>query len=103
MAFWFNNFEKLNIKLPKTPKQGTEFLSLSLARYLANLVSTIVYKIIEFSIWLHSLIILLICCSVLIKANSFFSYSKLANCDFKDRNIPKRTIYNYCLEKKNED
>ena len=22
---------------------------------------------------------------------------------FKDRNIPKRTIYNYCLEKKNED
>ena len=21
---------------------------------------------------------------------------------FKDRNIPKRTIYNYCLEKKNE-
>ena len=22
---------------------------------------------------------------------------------FKDRNIPKRTIYNYCLKKKNED
>ena len=22
---------------------------------------------------------------------------------FKDRNISKRTIYNYCLEKKNED
>jgi len=22
---------------------------------------------------------------------------------FKDRNIPKRTIYNYCLEKKNEN
>ena len=83
MAFWLRSFEKLKIKFPKTPKHGTEKFSLWFARYLANLVSTIVYKMMELSISLHSLIILSICCSVLIKANSFFSYSKLANWDFK--------------------
>ena len=36
-------------------------------------------KIKEFSKLIHSVIILSICCSVLTKANSFFSYSKFAN------------------------
>ena len=79
MAFWLRSFEKLKIKFPKTPKHGTEETSLLWARYFASLVSTIVYKIIELLISLQSLIILSICCSVLIKANSFFSYSKLEN------------------------
>ena len=42
-------FEKFKIKFPNTPKQGIFFFSLSLAKYLARLLSTIVYKIIEFS------------------------------------------------------
>ena len=36
---------------------------------------------------MHSFIILSICCSVLTKANSFFSYSKFANCDLSDKKI----------------
>jgi len=48
MAFWLSNLEKLKIKFPKTPKQGTENFSLWLARYFAKLLSTIEYKIIEF-------------------------------------------------------
>ena len=53
-------------------------------------LSQMVYKINGFSISLHSFIILSICCSVLTKANSFFSYSKFSNCDFKDKNILSR-------------
>ena len=45
--------------------------------YLANLVSTIVYKIIEFCNLVHSLIILSICCSVLTKQTLFFHIQNL--------------------------
>jgi len=65
--------EKLKIKLPKTPKHGILFFKLSEARCLAKPVSTMVYKIIELDFSLHSLSILAICCSVLVKTNSFFS------------------------------
>ena len=44
-------------------------------------------KIIKECSSLENAIILSICCSVRIKANSFFSYSKLANCDFNDKKI----------------
>ena len=71
--------EKLKIRFPKTPKQGILFLRLSEARYLANFVSTTVYKIIVFFFPLYSFRTLSICCSVLIKTYSFLSYSKLAN------------------------
>ena len=50
MAFWLSNLEKLSIKLPKIPKQGTLFSLLLVDKYLANLVSTTVYNIKEFSI-----------------------------------------------------
>ena len=47
-------------------------------------------KIIVFFFPLYSFKTLFICCSVLTKANSFFSYSKLANWDFRDKNILSR-------------
>ena len=72
---------------PSIPKHGTLFASLLLDIYLASFVSTIVYKIRGLSVSSHSLMILLICCSVLINANSFLTYSKLENWDFNDKNI----------------
>ena len=49
-----SNFEKLRIKSPNTPKHGTLILLLSWVKNLAKLLSTIVYKIIEFLFFLQT-------------------------------------------------
>ena len=56
-AFWLSNFEKDKIRSPKTPKQGIFSFSLADNKNLASLVSTIVYKIIEFFFFLQISII----------------------------------------------
>ena len=75
------------LKFPSIPKQGIFLSSLLFDRYFASFVSTTVYKIIEFLFKEHSSIILFTWCSVLIKTNSFFSYSKLEKCDLSDKKI----------------
>ena len=52
-ASWLSNFEKLKIKFPNTPKQGTLILLASFVKNSANLSSTIVYKIIDFFCFLQ--------------------------------------------------
>ena len=55
-----SNFEKLEIKLPKTSKHGILFFLASEVKYFARLSSTIVYKIIIFFSFLDFEIILFI-------------------------------------------
>ena len=63
---FYNNFEKVKIRSPNTPKQGIFFLSHSVDKNWASLLSTIVYKKIEFLLLAEFSIIFKIWFSVLV-------------------------------------
>ena len=88
LAFCSSNLEKSEIKFPKTSKQGILFFLHSKAKYLARLLSTIVYKIITFCSDLHLEIILFIWFSVRVKEKwNVFYNSKLENWAFIAKKI----------------
>ena len=75
------------MKFPSTPKQGIFFLSLIFAKYLAKLLSTIVYRIIEFVFFSASSRIFMIWFSVLVKEYEWTLYSMFKNCALRAKNI----------------
>ena len=82
-AFWFNSLEKLKIKSPKL--QTCFFILAVLNKYLAKLISTIEYKIIELSFFSASDKILKIWFSVL-KWISVYFIIIILNCAYSNEN-----------------